>query len=283
MSFINVRSAKVSQEGIPVMKRTKHFFIAAAALALAAQAAFATGGPNPNSLVVIPRIFNDCPTSTLTVTNNYPSSLNITDSNLSCGGFANLHVWRLSEDGVNEALFANASYFHFKFRLWTSGTAQGEAGLAIAPWWSEADGKFNCRTTDGEIACFGGRLPFYNFTANHGINYVKGTVIDLEVNYLANGLSAADPATIEYRVHYAGSTYSSGVLSFDEGNPTEDPPYGLWGMLNQAKVGGYTQPYLQPGNPNASFVAEFTKFEFDNLKPVAVDPSSWGSVKSLYR
>jgi len=265
------------------MNRTKSIVFAAVALALTAGAAFATGGPNPNSVVVIPRIFNDCPTSTLSVTNNYPSSLNITDSNLSCGGFANLHVWRFSEDGVNEALYPNASAFHCKFRLWTSGTAHGEAGLQIAPWWSEADGKFNCRTTDGEIACFGGRLPFYNFTANHGVHYVKGTVIDLEVTYTSNGLSALDPATIEYRVTYAGTTYSSGVLAFDEGNPTEDPPYGLWGILNQAKVGGFTQPFLQAGNPNASFVVEFTKFEYDNIKPVAVEPNTWGSVKSLYR
>jgi len=265
------------------MNRTKQIVFAAVALALTAGAAFATGGPNPNSLVVIPRIFNDCPTSILSITNHYPSSLNITDSDLSCGGFANLHVWRLSEDGATEALFANASAFHFKFRLWTTGTAHGEAGLQIAPWWSEADGKFNCRTTDGEIACFGGRLPFYNFTANHGIHYVKGTVIDLEVTYLPNGLSAADPGTIEYRVSYGGVVYSSGVLAFDEGNPTEDPPYGLWGILNQAKVGGFIQPFLQGGNPNANFTAEFTKFEFDNLKPVAVEPTSWGSVKSLYR
>ena len=52
--------------------------------------------PDPNSVVVIQRVYNDCPTSTLSITNHYPSSLNITDSNLSCGGFANLHVWRFS-------------------------------------------------------------------------------------------------------------------------------------------------------------------------------------------
>jgi hypothetical protein len=265
------------------MNHIRNIVFAAALLALTAGAALATGGPNPNSVVVIPRIFNDCPTSILTITNHYPSSLNITDEDLSCGGFANLHVWRYSEDGATEALFSNGSAFHTKFRLWTTGTSQGEAGLQIAPWWSEADGKFNCRTTDGEIAVFGGRLPFYSFTANWGLHYVKGTVIDLEATYQANGLSAADPGTIEYRVHYAGTTYSSGVLAFDEGNPSEDPPYGLWGILNQAKVGGYVQPYLQGGNPNANFTAEFTKFEFDNLKPVAVDPSSWGSVKALYR
>jgi hypothetical protein len=141
----------------------------------------------------------------------------------------------------------------------------------------------NCRTTDGEIACFGGRLPFYSFTGNHGITYVKGTVIDLEMTYLANGLSAGDPAQIEYVVTYNNNVYSSGILLFDEGNPNEDPPYGLWGILNDAKVGGYVQPFLQGGNTAATFTAEFTKFEFDNLKPVSVDASSWGQSKAAYR
>jgi hypothetical protein len=260
----------------------RNHFILATALLLVAGTALATG-PNPNSVVIIPRIFDDCPTSVLTTTNNYPSSVNITDSVLDCGGFANLHVWRLSEDSMNQALFPNASAFRFKFRLWTTGTAQGEAGLQIAPWWSQADGRINCRTTDGEVAVFGGRLPFYSFTANHGVHYVKGTVIDLQVTYLSNSLTPADPGTIEYVVTYQGNTYSSGVLAFDEGNPNEDPPHGLWGILNDAKIGGFVQPFLQGGNPNANFTAEFTKFEFEQLKPIAVDAGSWGQVKASYR
>lgn len=240
--------------------------------------------PDPNGLAVITRVFNDCPTSTLVITNHYPSSLYISDSNLSCGGFANLHVWRLSSDGgATEELFPNASIFHIKFRLWTTGTADGEAGLQICPWWTEVDGRLNCRTTDGEIACFGGRLPFYSFTANYGIHYVKGTVIDLEATYNCHSLTPADPGTIVYEVTYNGVHYSSGVLPFDMGNPAEDPPYGLWGILNQAKVGGHVQCFLQGGNPNAAFAAEFTKFQFDQQNPIAVEPTTWGSVKALYR
>jgi hypothetical protein len=249
--------------------------------ALAPRAALAV--PDPNSVIVIERLFNDCPTSILTITDHYPSSLNITDSNLSCGGFANLHVWRYSTDGVNEELFPNASIFHFKCRMWTTGTADGEAGLQITPWWTEVDGRLNCRTTDGEVACFGGRLPFYSFTANYGLHYVKGTIIDLEMTYNCHTLSMNDPGTIEYTVTYNGQSYTSGPLAFDMGNPNEDPPYGLWGILNQAKVGGHVQCFLQGGNPNASFTAEFTKFEFDQQQPVAVEPTSWGHVKALYR
>jgi hypothetical protein len=81
------------------MNHIRNIVFAAAVLALTAGAALATGGPNPNSVVVIPRMFNDCPSSILTVTNHYPSSLNITDEVLDCGGFANLHVWRYSRTG----------------------------------------------------------------------------------------------------------------------------------------------------------------------------------------
>ena len=92
----------------------------------------------------------------------------------------------------------------------------GEAGLQISPWWSQdVDGRLNVRTTDGEIACFGGRLPFYNFTASHGINYTKGNTIHVEIRYEPNGLSQADPGTIQYTVGYLGQTYSSGVLAFE--------------------------------------------------------------------
>lgn len=258
------------------MKRFTNMLLAATVLAIPA-AAFATG-PNPNSLVVIPRIFNDCPTSTLSITDNHPSSLNITDSNLSCGGFANLHVWRFSEDGVNEALYPNASAFHCKFRLWTSGTAHGEAGLQIAPWWSEADGKFNCRTTDGEIACFGGRLPFYSFTASHGLHYVKGNTIHLEIKYDPNSLSQGDPGTIEYTVGYLAQTYQSGPLAFDQGNPAEN--HGTWGILNDARVGGHIQPFIQ--TTPSLLKASWTNICYEDLGTVPVESSTWGGIKSIY-
>lgn len=264
------------------MKRIGKLVSATAGLLLLAGSALASG-PTPNSAVFELRVFNDCPTSTLSTTDSYPSSLSISDSNLSCGGFANLHAWRFSEDDATQILFPNNSAFSFEFDMVVDGTAQGEAGLQIAPWWSQADGRLNCRTTDGEIACFGGRLPFYSFTGNHGVTYVKGTSIHLKATYLANGLSMADPATIEYELTYGGNTYSSGPLAFDEGNPAEDPPYGLWGMLNDAKVGGFVQPFLQGGNPAANLTATYSNIVFTQLKPVSVEPSTWGRIKALHR
>jgi hypothetical protein len=253
--------------------------VALAALTLAPMAYAAT--PNPTSAILNLRVFNDCPISVLTTTNGYPGSILIQDENLSCGGFANLHNWRFSQDGSTAIRFPNSSAFRFYADLVIDGTSEGEAGLSVAPWWAaDVDGRFNVRTTDGEIACFGGRLPFYSFTSNQGLTYTKGETIGLQVTYLPNDLDELAPATIEYEVFLGGMTYTSGPLPFDEGNPAEDPPYGLWGMLNDAQVGGYVQCFLQAGNPEAALSAEWLRIDFENLDSVPTETRSWGSLKA---
>jgi hypothetical protein len=252
------------------------------AIAVLALAAPALATPAANGVVFTERVFDDCPFSTLTTTNLYPMLIAIDDANLSCGGFANLHVWTLSEDGgATEAVFNNNSWFRLAADLTVTGTADGEAGLRVSPWWSQyVDGRLNVRTTDGEIACFGGRLPFYSFTGEYGLHYMKGDTIHLEVIYRAQALTSANPATIEYIVGYGGMTYSSGQLPFDEGNPME--PYGTWGMLDDARVGGFSQVFLQAGNEAAEVRAEWTDIEYEILQVIATEETSWGAVKALY-
>ena len=265
----------------------RRFVLLAAAAALVVTGVVADSvqaTPSINGAVIQTRIFNDCPTSVVTTVNNYPVQINIDDAVLDCGGFANLHNWRLSDDGgTTPAVFDNDSNFRLSAELTISGTSDGEAGLQVAPWWSQdVDGRMNIRSTDGEIACFGGRLPFYSFTVAHGVNYVKGTTVTVEVVYYANGLSVADPATIEY-IYDDGTVYTSGPLPFDEGNPAEDPPYGLWGMLNDGRVGGYVQCFLQAGNPNAQLNADWSNIDYEILTPVSVDAASWGQIKADHR
>lgn len=265
------------------MKRHAFALRALAALALVALAAGAATAatPSPNSAVIKTRIFNDCPSSIVSTFNGYPGTIEITDSDLSCFGFANLHNWRFSEDGVGPAIFDNNSEFKFSATLVISGSGDGESGLQISPWWSpDVDGRLNVRTTDGEIACFGGRLPFYSFSgAPHLLRYVKGTPIGLEIKYHPHSLSKGDPATIEYIVTYGGSPYSSGVLPFDEGNPSE--PYGTWGMLDDAQVGAHLQVFMTPGTPS-SVTASWLDISF-NAGPTATENRTWGSVKTIYR
>src|SRR5580765_1605322 len=209
-------------------------------LALLAGAALAR--PVVNGATIETRTFNDCPISTLSTSNNYPASIEITDAmDPQCVGFANLHSWSFSEDGgATAAVFNDNSNFHFGADVVISGAGQGEGGLRISPWYGKfVDGRMMANVTTGEIACFGGALPFYSFTVNHGITYTRGTTIHMEATYRANDLSSANSATIQYHIVYNGTPYDSPILPFGEQNPNECDPNGLWGMLNDGRVGSY--------------------------------------------
>lgn len=258
------------------------------ALGLTLSAVVAMASPLANSAVFNTRVFNDDSDSNLSTTDAYPASLSITDAVLNGDGFgsefANLHVWRLSTDDINPVDFANGDGFTIGTTLVISGSGNGEAGLNVSPWFSQnVDGRLNVRTPDGEIAVFGGRLPFYSFTGSNGISYVKGTPIGLKILFRPNGLSLANPASMEYIVTYNAITYSSGQLNLDEGNTAEDPPHGLWGILNEARVGGYMQPRIVVGDANNNLTATFTNILYSPDSPTATATGTWGRIKKAYR
>jgi len=275
------------------MKRISYLGLALVVLGLFASVALAADGrdctapvntPTPTSAVMLPRIWNDCPGSDLTVTNNYPSLLSFEDVDEGCVGWGGLHSWAFSEDGVSPAVFENCSHYQFSAVFTISGTgANAEGGLRIAPWWDlNGGGKFMAKT-EGEIACFDGRLPFYSFTAAYGVTYVPGTPIWMQVSYNPNQLTLAAPATIQYKIFYNGVNYDSPWLSFDQANPAEDPPHGLWGELYPANVGGW---FLTPkGNGGAAYdmKATWTNVQFVGPQATATTNSTWGGLKSLYR
>lgn len=276
------------------MKRIGYYILAALALVAVTSVAQAQT-PNPNGVHYTLRVFNDCPASTVTTGGSYPSSFYIDDSVLPCSGFANLHVWRFSEDGgANPAVFHNNSNFHFCADLViTANNANGgEAGINIAPWWFLADGRINVRIPDGEIAAFGGRMPFVTWTNpaasqnywGSALSYVAGTTIHLEMTYISGptGPSAAYPGRVQYSVGYGGNTYTTPWLLLDEGNPNEDPPHGLWGILDPASAGGFLQARLDPGNFNSFVRATWNNVCYDNLQVVPTQNTSWGRLKSLY-
>jgi hypothetical protein len=264
------------------MKRIGYHTLAALAGLTFAAAAFAT--PIPNSAVVHQRVWNDCPITVLNVTNNYPASIQIDDQNAVapfCVGYANLNTWRFSTDGVNPIEFQNGDAFEYSCTLVLNGI--GEGGLNLAPWWGpDADGLFNVRTTDGEIAVFGGRLPFYSFTGAHGLVYVNNTPIELKVTYQPNGLSAVSPATVVYEVRYNAVSYSSGPLAFDQGNAAEDPPHGQWGALNPWYAGGHMKTFMFPSGQPHGIVGTWSDITA-STPPVATTGGSWGRLKLLYK
>lgn len=275
----------VFQGGAIEMK--SNIYLMTASLAIAAlllPAAFAAAAPDPDGVVIHERVFNDCPGSVLTTVNSYPAYISFHDAELSCGGFANRHAWRFSEDGgITDAVFDNADSFGFGAWMTISGTAEGEGGIQLSPWWSQqVDGSLSVSTETGAIICWGGRLPYFSFTSSYGLTYAKGDRIYLEIEYLANGLTAGDPATVEYKVNYGGE-YSSGPLPFDEGNPAEDPPYGLWGCLNDARAGGYAMMFMQAGDPDAEVLVEWDGIQYLGESVIPSEPTSWGEVKGLFR
>lgn len=254
----------------------------AAGLALAT-AAFAT--PLPNSASVNTRVFDDCPISILTVTNLFPGLVEIDDQNQPpqpiCAGFANLHTWRFSQDGINAIQFQNGDAFEYSSTVKLNGA--GEGGLSLAPWWSpDPDGLFNVRTTDGEVAVFGGRLPFFTFTGAFGLVYTNNTPIQLGITYLPRGLSLASPAQVVYSVRYNAINYTSGLLNFDQGNPAEDPPHGQYGALSPWYAGGHMKMFAFPAGQPHGMNGQWGQIQYSTA-PVSAQKSSWASIKKLYR
>jgi len=266
-------------------KSHKFSILCGAALLLAVFTGSALATVIPSDAVVLPRIWNDSFASILTVNNTYPALISIDDECAGPLGWANLHAWRFSSDGINPQEFSNTDGFVFSADVTLSGIGDGESGLQIAPWWSASDGRFNVRTPDGEVACFGGRLPFFSFTGAHGVSYVKGTTVRLTMIYQPNPeMTLASPATIEY-IYDDGVSYSSGPLPFDEGNPAEDPPHGTFGILSPAYAGAHMQYNNMVGaGDGANFHVEWANITFQDLGTVVgVENASWGGVKALYR
>jgi len=268
------------------MKRiSKLSILCTVALLLAVFTGNALATDIPSSAVVLQRIWNDSFASILTVNNSYSALISIDDQCAGPLGWANLHAWRFSTDGALPQEFSNTDGFMFSADVTLTGTGDGESGLQLAPWWSESDGRFNVRTPDGEVACFGGRLPFYSFTGSHGVSYVKGTTVRLTIIYTPNvEMNETMPATIEY-IYDDGTAYSSGLLPFDEGNPAEAEEHGTWGILSPAYAGGHFQFNNMVGaGDGANFHVEWRNIIFQDLGTVvATENSSWGGVKALFR
>ena len=277
------------------MKRIGYLSLAVFALALGLTAVAQAQTPNPNGAFLNLRYFNDCPVSTVTSTNAYPASIQISDVDPFSFAGTNKHLWKFSEDGgATQAVFHNASNYTFCADVTLSGVCPDdlEGGLEISPWWSDGDGQFMINPNSGEIACFGGRLPF---ASNHASgyppgyfpqpDYVNGSTIHMEMEYYAGAIDptlSGIPAKVWYRTINGGTPYVFGPTAFDQGNTSENPPHGLWGSLEPTSVGGYVQLHHMSTQQTAAYIT-FANICYTNNQPVPTHTSTWGSLKALYR
>ena len=145
---------------------------------------------------------------------------------------------------------------------------------------------------NGEIAVFGGRLPF---CSNHAISYppgywpqpdyVNGSTIHAAMQYLAGPVDptlSGIPATVTYYTVNGGTPYQFGPVAFDQGNTSENPPHGLWGSLEPTSVGGYFQLHHMSTQPTQGTIT-FANICYTNLQSTPTRTSTWGSLKALYR
>jgi hypothetical protein len=250
---------------------------------LAAAASGAAATPDIDSAILHTRVFNDFPGSTLTTTNLYPSLIQFNDGPVGGpSGFANRHNFRLSDTGFSDAVFLNIDAFVFEADVTLLGTAPVRGGLEIAPHFSQLlGGGFDISLPSGEVAASGGRLPAFSFTTAFGLHYQVGTTIHQKVIYRPNGVSQASPGTMEYIYTDASGVYSSGPLAFSEGDPIAGLVFGNWGILHDARVGGYVQ--IENAGPEHSAGIRFENMQFAVPSPGSLSLLGLAGVAAIRR
>lgn len=208
-----------------------------------------------NGIKVNERVFNDFPTSTLTVNNSNsinPGSVVVDDRGFdtSAGGFANRHDVLMSSDGGATAhLFSINDAFSLSAEVTLdvgSNSPRKEAGIRINSG-TTGDALFIINSDAGEIVAFGGGAPFNSFGNNGGGNgYTPGTTITMGINYVPG--SGGNPSTLEYFIDRGLGIESTGPLAWGnlEGGPVD------------FNVGFYSQ--VAPADDN-----DFSTATFNNI------------------
>lgn len=196
------------------------------------------------------RVFDGFPSSTLTVTDDYPSLIEFDDQNLNLSqqtGFANRHDAIMSTDGgVTPTVLSITESFVVGAEVTLSAVSdrpRKEAGIRInSP--VTGDALFLINSDAGEIVAFGGGAPFHLFGNNGGGNgYTLGTSIFMGMKY-----TPGTPGTVEYMIDRGMGLESSGALP--------------WANLEGGPVNYRVAFYGQGGSgiEGDGFTASFAKF-----------------------
>lgn len=194
-----------------------------------------------NSLVIVDRIFNDFPNSTLNITDNDFSEITFDESGFIPDGapdFANRHAAYFSTDNVNPYAFQNDEGFDFSVdvTLTAGNPAQAKEAGIFAETFIGGALQFLAKTGTGEIVSFGGGYPFTSSTVDNddgveydGLIYNPGDTINMRLIYTpGDGAANTVSATAEFFVNGV----SAGAREM--GN-TEN------GVINDSNIGVYAQ------------------------------------------
>lgn len=248
------------------------------ALATLAGTAMASDISAVNSFRVENRIWNDYPSSVLTTTAAFPNIQWQEDYSGSPlpGPWANKHVAWLSDDAGATRFGLHgggegASYGGQSFSLTTTVNISPTAGIdrrkegAImirnprpnhSPYYVD-EGEVLVAGDNGEVAVFGGVMPFHSFGA---FCYTPGTTATMTFSYFAPG--TANPTLGAYRLEFTDAVtgyHDSGLKLWGASEPD-----GCVGFNNGTQIGLFAQ------DPRASTVQnDITTFTYGitNLVP----------------
>jgi hypothetical protein len=217
-----------------------------------------------NSVIVVPRVFNDVPGATLTTFSSYPS-VTFVEQNVSGSGFANRDVWYFSNNGGTSAYQIQANnYFNASFNVTLSGGSPGfdlEAGFLFSNPSGNFGGDLQSLVTASGVVFQGGGPSYYPFSPAAGgfpgaggsvPNYALGQTYTMGLNYVL------DPNTgknaFEYSVNGQFAASSAGNPYFDLG------PGQSVGSLGDT-LGGYFQIGQDPSNPSNAGLGVFSNIK----------------------
>jgi hypothetical protein len=224
-----------------------------------------------NSVVIQERFFNDFPGSTLTTVNNFPTDVSFTESNYGAGGFANRHNAVYSADGSTAYGLTQSDGFDISFNVLIDAgslSPRKEGGIRFDSGIT-GDGLFIV-ASDGEVAAFGGPLPFHSFGAGA---YTAGTTAGMRVIYRPDDDTDAfdgDASTMEYFFNGV----SSGQLDISN---TEN------GWASGTTISNYLQVAPDTGNPGDFAIAEYSNIAISVPEPGTLLLLGLGGVLALRR
>lgn len=221
-----------------------------------------------NGVKVYPRVFNDIPTSNFSSSVNYPGSVVMQDDNVNTGGWANRHIWYLSDsNGTNPFAHPGGDMsFEYTFDAKLETTAGGvEAGMFLrfpvdGGWISEVQYLIK---GDGFVVAFGTPIPFYNM-ADAGWSYTPGSTVKMGIRYYKNAFD-------NYVVQWIYGNNTSPEMLLDgavQGLPWDFRTLGLRPTYDSGgPKENWLGAYLQVPKPAAA-----SKFTVSNI---TLDPYPW--------